>query len=98
MTAPTEHSGEANCETPHARSSGSAAPRSALGRLLADEPPGLARSSSRAWRALAMAEAGYGWEDIVVASRGWRCGPLPPARARALVMDLGGAAGLRGGG
>ena len=95
MTVKTERSGEA---VTRARAAGSPPPGPALERLLAEEPPGLSRSSSRAWRALAMAEAGYGWEDIVVASRRWACGPMPPARARALVMDLGAARGRRGGG
>ena len=98
MTVKTEQSVEA-CEARAGPRPVAPAPTgSALGRLLAQEPPGLAPSSSRGWRARTMAEAGHGWEDIVVASRRWACGPMPPARARALVMELGGVSGPRGGG
>ena len=62
-----------------------------LDRLFSRQPPGLSQASAMAWRALAMARDGYGWEDIVVASRGWDGGPLSEGRARELVADVHGA-------
>ena len=83
---------------PRPSGAGSAArPSRRLDRLLAREPAGLSGEFALAWRVLAMARAGYGWEDIAVASRGWACGSMSEARARALVTALHGGGGTRGG-
>lgn len=63
----------------------------ALDDLLKREPAGLPITSSRWWRIETMVRAGYGWEDVAVASREWPCGEVSVEEAREIVLGLSAA-------